>query len=517
MKMPKPEQNSSRSMSPVQRGVTAVLVLALSVLAGTFLVRARSGTSPSADRLPGPLTASQKAVRGQMSTPPGPPPPGQPPPVTYPPGPAGCGFAAAAFCETFEGARNTTGNRNGDISAARFSLARWKSVVDTQPNHVEPAQIPACRSGAASTPLPPGDSLVCDPTSAIQSHYALVSTAEQNYGDNSYRLAQPFDIAGRTGNIRLQVSLNAQAGRPGWPTLAYTSDPYNAPSYLADNSGGPTPREGVEVQFNSVCPSPGGWTTFPKVRVYHRYQETELADENGFASGCTSAIQTQVDRLNQVQIQLSQSHLTVWMSDASSDGVHFGALRKVYSAPLSLTFSQGYVYFGVHNHATEKYANLPSWTVLWDNIGFDGPRLAPARVYQASDATTVSGSGRNIGYWLPDSATGGATPALALTSVSTAGASNARLVFDMGADELANTNWAEWRVNYRLNRGPWHAIGFSADELALITKGRSGSYMFSVPVAIGELATGTNTVQLSGTNFYNGYQPYVGNIDLVVT
>jgi hypothetical protein len=240
-------------------------------------------------------------------------------------------------------------------------------------------------------------------------------------------------------------------------------------------------------------------------------------DENGFASWCTSDIKTQPDHLNQVQIQLSQSHITVWMSDASGDGVHFGPLKKVYSAPLSLTFSRGYLYFGVHNHATVKYAGLPSWTVLWDNIGFDGPKLGPNRVYQVNDAGVASGSGRNLGYALPNSATGGATPALKLAGVTTSGASSARLVFDMGADEITNTNWADWRVNFRLNNGPWHAVAFSADELALIAKGRSGSYMFSVPVAIGELATGTNTVRFSGTNFYGGYQPYIGNIDLVVS
>jgi hypothetical protein len=344
----------------------------------------------------------------------------------------------------------------------------------------------------------------------------LVSTAEQNYGDNSYRLAQQFDIAGRTGTVRFAASLYVKDGLWGWPTFAFTSDPYNAPSYLADNSAGPTPREGIEVQFNSVCPGPSGWTAFPKVRAYDRYQETEVADENGFASWCTSAVTTQPDRLNQVQIQISQSHITIWMSDASGDGVHFGPLKKVYSAPLSLTFSRGYLYFGVHNHATVKYGGPASWTVLWDNIGFDGPKLAPDRVYQVNDAGVASGSGRTLGYALPNSATGGATSTLKLTGVTTSGASSARLVFDMGADEITNTNWADWRVNYRLNGHAWHAVGLSADELALMPH-RSGSFIFSVPVSGAELATGTNTVQFSGTNFYGGYQPYIGNIDLVVS
>ena len=38
-----------------------------------------------------------------------------------------------------------------------------------------------------------------------------------------------------------------------------------------------------------------------------------------------------------------------------------------------------------------------------------------------------------------------------------------------------------------------------------------------MPIDIGELRAGNNTLTLSGNGFYAGYQPYVGNIDLVVT
>ena len=441
------------------------------------------------------------------------PPSGGTPPMLAPPAP-GCGLSSAAFCEDFEGPRNTTGNRNGDLSAANFSLARWRSELQTQPDHVDPAQIPACRGGAQSNPLPPGDSLVCDPSSAVQSHHALLSTASQNYGDNSYRIAQPFDIANRTGIISFDASMYVQGGLLGWPTLAFTSDPYSAPSYLADNSAGPTPRQGLQIHFNSVCPGPSGWTPFPNVRIYDHYQETGLHDENGFESWCTSNIATAAGRLNHVQVRVSQSHLEIWMTDASGDGVHFGPLKKVFSTSISLGFTRGNVYIGGHNHATQKYAGMPSWTVLWDNIAFDGPKYAPQRVSQVNDAGVTAGGGVNLGYGLPDGGGGGATPALTLPNVSTSNVSWARLVFDMAADPISNTNWSAWRVNYRLNGGAWHAAALSADELALMP--RAGSFAFSVPVDPKELVAGTNTVQFSGTGFYAGYQPYLGNIDLVV-
>jgi hypothetical protein len=426
----------------------------------------------------------------------------------------GCGLATAAFCETFEGPRNQVGNRNGDLSVARFSLARWRSELGSVPGHVDRAGIPACRAGSQANPLPPGDSLICDPTSAIQSHYALTSTAAQNYGDNSYRIAQPFDIANRTGIITFDASLHVDDALLGFATLAFTSDPYSAPSYLADNSAGPTPRQGVQIHFNSVCPGPSGWTAFPKVRTYERHRETLLSDENGFASWCTSNIRTAAGRLNRVQVRLSRTHIEIWATDASSDGVRFGALKKVFSAPMNLGFTRGNVYFGSHNHATDKYGGIPSWTVLWDNIGFDGPVVPAQRATQVNDAAAASGGGVNLGYSLPNSAGGGATPALALANVSISGASTARLVFNMAADPITNSNWSAWRVNYRLNGGAWHAVAITADEMALMN--RAGSYIFSVDVGLAELRNGANTVQFSGTNIYAGFQPYIGNIDLVV-
>ena len=499
------DENRRRFAVPARRAVTAAAVVGLA--AGVAILAIRPGSSapgPAASPPIAPASASAKAIRVDA-----------PPPATLPPGAPGCGLASPAFCEDFEGARNTTGNRNGDISTTRFSLARWKSSIESEPNPVGRAQIPACRAGSTTNPLPPGDSLICDPTGSIASHYALVSTAEQNYGDNSYRLAQQFDITGRTGVIRFQTSLYVQGGLLGWPTLGFTADPYSAPSYLADNSAGPTPREGLQIHFNSVCPGPDGWTPFPNVRSYHRYTETEVHDENNFDSWCTSDIKTQPGLLNQVEIHLSPTHIEIWMSDASSNGVNYGALKKVYSAPINLTFTRGYVYFGVHNHATVKYASLPSWTVQWDNIGFDGPSLVPERVYQVANASVASGAALDLGYWLPNSATGGATPALALAGVSTTGATSGTLVFDIGADQITNNNWSSWRINYRFNGGAWHAVVLSADELALLPQ-RSGSFAFSVPINIAELASGNNTVQFSGTNFYGGYQPYVANIDLLV-
>jgi hypothetical protein len=423
-------------------------------------------------------------------------------------------LVGAVFCEDFEGGRNTVGNRNGDWSVSRFSAARWSPSINPDPQWVGRASIPACRAGAAGDPLPPGDTLICDPSSVVRSHYGLTSTAIQNYGDNSYRVAQPFDIANRTGTISFNVDLHTDGGLLGWPTLTFTSEPYSAPAYLADNAAGATPREGLEIYFNGVCPGSSGWTAFPTVRIYHRYRETELRDENGFANNC-AAITTQAGHLNHVEVRISTTHLEIRVSSASADGVTYPAAIKRFSTPIDLAFTRGNLYFGVHNHATVKYAGLASWTVLWDNLAFDGPAITPQRVAQVNNNTVAADGGIELGYPLPNSATTTNPPALTFSPLTTTGATTATLVFNMAGDTITNTNWSNWRVNYRLNNTTWHAAAISPDELSLIPT-RASTFTFSLNVPLSELTNGTNTIQLTGTGFYGGYKPYTGNIDLIV-
>ena len=126
----------------------------------------------------------------------------------------------------------------------------------------------------------------------------------------------------------------------------------------------------------------------------------------------------------------------------------------------------------------------------------------------------IGGAIPTAGYALPSSLTAGSTPPLSIAGVSTQDVSSARLVFDMAADPITNKTWTEWRVNYQLNGGTWHSVGFSDDQLALMD--RAGSYAFSIPIDLGEIVEGSNTVRFSGTNFHAGYPPYIGNIDLVL-
>lgn len=328
----------------------------------------------------------------------------------------------------------------------------------------------------------------------------------QNYGDTVARIAQPFDIAGRTGVIRFDTNPTLGNVLHGWPMLLYTSEPYSAPSYLADNSGGATPRDGLALHFNGQCAAGGVWSPVPTVRVHDQHREIRLSSDGG----CTAPVSVRDGHLNRVEVRLSTSRIEVWMSDASSDGVNFGPLKKMFSSSLDLDFTRGNLYIGVHNHATNKYGAGPSWTTYWDNVAFDGPQLRADDVAQVAHNNQPNGDGVNLGYQLPDNSP---TQAFRLDDVNIDTATSAQLTFNIMVDRFKN-DISTMRVKYRFNNGTWHDTGLSAAELD-IAHGRSGTYAFTVPVDPAELTNGTNTVQFDGTGLHAGHQPFIGNIDLI--
>src|SRR6185436_21145401 len=103
-------------------------------------------------------------------------------------------------CDTFD-APSTHGGRAAEIDRGRFSVNRSEGCDMDKPTPIGPATIQSCRAGLSSPVLPPNDFLVCDPSSTVPSPHLVMAAAEQNYGNATLRIRQPFDFAGRTGKI----------------------------------------------------------------------------------------------------------------------------------------------------------------------------------------------------------------------------------------------------------------------------------------------------------------------------
>ena len=127
---------------------------------------------------------------------------------SYVPVPGNCGFdPAPAFCETFE-LGPMPGGRAGELDPARWSAVRSAGIDTAFGGGIGKALLPQCRPGLTDAlVLPDSDTVICDPTPTIPTRHLLTATAAQNYGLNTYRIRQPFDFAGRTGTIKLDVDL----------------------------------------------------------------------------------------------------------------------------------------------------------------------------------------------------------------------------------------------------------------------------------------------------------------------
>jgi hypothetical protein len=488
---------------------------------------------------------------------------------TYVPQPGTCGLDAPAFCETFE-AGPAAGGRAGELDPARWSVARGEpyspSLFDDA-FRVPPAQIGACRAGLSNTRvLPDSDVLVCDPTPTIPTRHALAAAAEQNYGLATYRIRQPFDFAARTGTIKLDMDLSNN-GLGGWPALVIAEDPSPLPSFDWQERGS-GPRNGLEIEFGT------GWcntahTLEPIVYTFNDYLQTSHIPS--FDCAIPHAT-TGVGALNHVEIYLTQTHVEVWTSDVSPDGVTFPNLHMLWSGDVALPFSRGYVSLALRNHATLKYWLGSAATMRWDNIGFDGPTVTGWREYSAPDSLTsyhglngctmggaacqwegdviaanptdadrvkcaqtmctYDGDGRNVGYVVPSVGVDDTVAPVALhfAGVAKGDARRARLIL------AATYPWFMWAdmfpppthldLRFRVNGGAWHDRFITAVEAnafmdfnpSLGGAGASAGFLNqAIAVDLAELHDGDDLFELQVSGTWTGtYRAGVSGVDLVL-
>ncbi len=461
---------------------------------------------------------------------------------------ATCGLASPAFCEDFEAgaAPAMYQGRAGDADSRRFSATRFAPVGQTQPGGYTfgieegllgtvPGYTATCRAGAAVNPLPPFDMMICEPSERAGSHHLLTAVAQRNYGMTGVRIRQPFDFAERTGRIVFDADLSAPGGQ-GWPAIAIANDATPVPSY-ASFERSPNLRNGVLIDFE-ICAFDGiSDRARVKVRVFRDFAETVMAAE--------SCVRVRYGHLNHTEVRISQQHLEVLASDSSDDGLAFPALQSLYSENIEIPIARGYVSLIARNHASTKYplqvsVNPPvtipintiySWNVIWDNVGFDGPRLDQYREYEIPDALVpytfineagLLHSGRKVGYLIPDGDQTPMTP-LYFRDVSLADATGAQLIFlayYQGDTQYFGPGTAELYVlRYRLNGNAWHERALTPAEIAMMRSERQfGGINHAIDVPLSDLVPGDNTIEFATTNVTNsfGFPSAVLGIDLIV-
>jgi hypothetical protein len=438
---------------------------------------------------------------------------------SYPPGPPGCGLDSAAFCETFDAPAGKV-TRAGELDPARFSAARMCNIggptSDGEAIGIGPARVPTCRADLPAQVFPAQDALICDGNDSLQSNHLLVLVAAQNYGQNSYRIRQPFDFAQRTGTLLFDAE-GYNVGNQGWISFEITEDPTPAPSFTLQQNfeNGAIPRNGLEVQLFHNCG--GDHVGVGSLFVYDDYTQTEVYS---FLTGSGACALASADKLNRFTVKLSEQHIEVFATDASDDGLTFGEPISILSEDIELPFSRGYVHLTTHNHATLKYSDnqLDAWHARWDNVAFDGPNLAgTSREYEVLDALTETPGKVNIGFRLADVSTGPAQQ-ITIPDLDTDSAVGAQLALGTWTLHFPGDTYPEeFAFNYRLNGHAWHEQKLSTGEIqmaAALPNAGTRAALFDVDIA--ELVSGDNTLELTTTGAPLSYPPVAFNIDLIL-
>jgi hypothetical protein len=450
----------------------------------------------------------------------------------FPTGGAGCSLTAAAFCDTFDAPAATPG-RAGELDPSNWSAAREEPQAPTANGLLIPisgATIPACRSGLPTQGFPELDTLICNANSSIQSSHLLVGAAAQNYGENAYRIRQPFDFAGRTGKIVFDAQGYVESPLLGWVSVEVVEDPAPGPSFAAGNSGTyndegeVVPRSGLEVQLQNNCAGsyPPTVVGVRSIFTYDNYVATTYTPSND----SIVCVTTQKGNLNHFEIDVSQSKVDVYGTPFSADGLKFGAPQLLYSANVALKFSRGYVSITTHNHATIKYSmngSEDAWFSRWDNVGFDGPIVPKAKEYEIPDALVPGTNPDNrkvvsIGYKAADLSTGPADT-LHLHGVSLDGVKTARIALSawyLNGD--SSYKYDQYTLEFRFNGGPWRKRPLTAGELAELNGGNNqGQLAHMIDVPLTDLVAGDNTLEFVSENIPQNYPPAVSNIDLILS
>jgi hypothetical protein len=405
---------------------------------------------------------------------------------------------------------------------------------------------PPCRAALPSQVFPDRDTLVCDPGPQIGSNYLLVAVGAQNYGENSYRIRQPFDFAGRTGKIVFDAEGFTIGGLWGWVSLEVTDEPIPTPSFslgaaatppYSNDEGAPLPKNGFEIQFVGTCnESPANDVGIADLIVYNDYVQTVTPFDGNGSDPAPTCVATRQGSLNHFEVDVSASEIAVYASAFSADGATFPATQLLYKGPFNSPLSRGYVHLTTHNHATIKYTGttsqfqgyplLDAWEARWDNIGFDGPIIGGWREYEVADSLVTGNFARNdgsvvpyedIGWIVPDQSLGPNTTlhlhAVDLSNVVSATLALTSFYLDSGA-----TADATYSLMYRLNGNAWHDRVLNAAEVAYLSGGASrGTLAQTMDVPVSDLVPGDNTLQFVAANVPQNYPPAVANVDLVLS
>jgi hypothetical protein len=264
--------------------------------------------------------------------------------------------------------------------------------------------------------------------------------------------------------------------------------------------------------------------------------------------------------LNHVTLRVGLDSFEVWATNPPNSGKSQEPIL-LYTSPLKLPFTRGYVSLVARNHATIKYWQGGAWLTRWDNVGFDGPVVHDADEYSVPDPLSVSHKSDgctvdNQCVWRGEASSRGLddkvvcadalkcdfdvlyhdaghviggtdeeTLRVSIPDVNPVSATRARLAL------AVDYPWFSWNdvfpppttfnLRYRLNDGAWHDRYVNEHELNAFagTDGPGAGLLNQIiEVDPGELRAGDNALELALAGAWTGsYRAAALGIDLIVS
>ena len=286
-----------------------------------------------------------------------------------------------AFCDTFEHAAASNSSRSGALNPTVWGVSEISALDNpSQGKENEFVRATAPKACGGGSVLPPENVQICN------GH--LFDTADDGGSQTVVGMypRQPFDIAGRTGDVTFDVSNDTLGPHAAWPAFVYTDQPVPAPYQHAaaieprPNSFGFT----MDGASEGGCPS-GQWTVGFDV-VTRDYALDSIgpgtSPDGTFAQdGCVTE-STNPAVMSHVEVQISVNQVTVWASDAGTS--HLIKIAELDGANLPLT--RGLIWLEDAHYNAGKYPpGQRNNTFGWGDVGFDGPILPRDRGFDVGE------------------------------------------------------------------------------------------------------------------------------------
>ncbi len=418
------------------------------------------------------------------------------------------------FCDTFDAAVGG-GTRAGQLDGNVWNVSHQGPVNLGQGvyNLWRPTTLETCTGPTPTKVLPPNDVVICNGQLREASNDGgLVTTL-------AMVPKQAFDFAGRTGTISFDVSNDTAGNHAAWPELWVTNELLSS-AFTHPEGWNALPEHGFLVRFGgaAVPGDPGTCQNSDNVDQPRWTIDTAAVVRNyvlddTYATGGSLQIQlarrncvvaaTGPGQMNHVEVRVSQTRIEVWASDAGVTPTRSNMKLIAEITDANLLFTRGYIALeDAHFDGDGGPATRPSQrehTFAWDNVAFDGP-FSPRDFGYAAANNNAAATGGAVS--LAKLAASGATTSWTVNNLpANRQATSPRVLFDFWEEGSVVPTELNVIVNGNAHTIPWPYP--DAETFTWRT--------LSVPIALADLVTGTNTVEIGA----DAQQVY-SNVEIVL-